>query len=276
MGILVPTQPVIQIATDRLIVAARVALSCLDLTDLNEQSTQIDVQGLCWRAMGAGGTLPPVAAVCVWPRLAAFARDQLPPSIAVAAVVNFPGGEQSREAVLREVEQVLQAGAQEVDCVLPYRRLLAADVAACTDLLQSVRAATTGLVLKVILETGELLHSGIIAQASQIALECGADFLKTSTGKTPHGASLPAARIMLQAISKHSRAQHLGFKPSGGLRTVLDVLPYLDLVQEVLGVDAVAPARFRIGASGLWNDIAQLLGVGSNGLLAGSPPKSSY
>jgi deoxyribose-phosphate aldolase len=276
MELLVSTQPVIQTAADRLIEAARVALSCLDLTDLNEQSTQIDVQGLCWRAMGAGGVMPPVAAVCVWPRLAAFAREQLPPSIAVAAVVNFPGGEQSPEAVLREVRQVLQAGAQEVDCVLPYRRLLAADVAACTDLLQSVRAACTGRVLKVILETGELQHPEIIAQASQIALECGADFLKTSTGKTPHGASLPAARIMLQAISKQSRVQHLGFKPSGGLRTMADVLPYLDLVQEVLGLNALVATRFRIGASSLWNDIAQVLDVSSDRFPAGSPPKSSY
>jgi deoxyribose-phosphate aldolase len=276
MEILVSTQPDIQTVADRLIVATRVALSCLDLTDLNEQSTQFDVQGLCWRAMGAGGVLPPVAAVCVWPRLAAFARDQLPTSIAVAAVVNFPGGDQSREAILREVQQVLLAGVQEVDCVLPYRRLLAADVVACADLLQSVRAATTGLVLKVILETGEIQHPDIIAQASQIALDCGADFLKTSTGKTPHGASLLAARIMLQAISKHSRAQHLGFKPSGGLRTMADVLPYMDLAQEVLGPGALVATRFRIGASSLWNDIAQVLGVGGAGTQAAATSKPDY
>jgi deoxyribose-phosphate aldolase len=263
-------------ATDRLSSAARLALSCLDLTDLNEHSTPSDVQGLCWRAMGAGGALPPVAAVCVWPRLAAVAREQLPPTIAVAAVVNFPGGDQSLESVLREVDQVLQAGAQEIDCVLPYRRLLAADVAACTDLLQGVRAACTGRVLKVILETGELQRPESIAQASRIALDCGTDFLKTSTGKTPQGASVEAARIMLQAISKHGRAAQLGFKASGGLRTLADVLPYLDLVREVLGPQALAPSRFRIGASSLWGDIAQLLGVTGNGLQAAAAPKSSY
>jgi deoxyribose-phosphate aldolase len=212
----------------------------------------------------------------VWPRLAAFAREQLPPSIAVAAVVNFPDGEQTLESVLREVQQVLQAGAQEVDCVLPYRRLLAADVAVCVDFLHSVRAAASGRVLKVILETGELQHPEIIAQASQMALDCGADFLKTSTGKTPMGASLPAARIMLQAISKHSRAQQLGLKPSGGLRTVADVLPYLDLVQEVLGPGALVAARFRIGASGLWNDIAQVLGVDGASTQAAATSKSVY
>ncbi|MEI8030281.1 MAG: deoxyribose-phosphate aldolase [Comamonadaceae bacterium] len=271
-----PMTPVKQRAADRLLGAARMALSCLDLTDLNEQSTQTDVQGLCWRAMGAGGVMPAVAAVCVWPRLAAFAREQLPPSIAVAAVVNFPGGEQTLESVLREVQQVMQAGAQEVDCVLPYRRLLAADVAACTDLLQSVRAAATGRVLKVILETGELQQPEIIAQASRLALDCGADFLKTSTGKTPHGASLPAARSMLQAISKHSRARQLGFKPSGGLRTVADVLPYLDLVQEVLGPGALVAPRFRIGASSLWNDIAQVLGVGGAATQAAATSKPVY
>jgi deoxyribose-phosphate aldolase len=271
-----PSNPVNPCEAHRLLGAARVALSCLDLTDLNEYSTQTDVADLCWRAMGAGGVLPAVAAVCVWPRLAAFAREQLPPSIAVAAVVNFPGGEQPLESVLREVQQVLQAGAQEVDCVLPYRRLLAADLAVCADFLQSVRAAACGRVLKVILETGELQHTGIIAQASQMALDCGADFLKTSTGKTPMGASLPAARIMLQAISKHSRAQQLGFKPSGGLRTLADVMPYLDLVQEVRGQGALVASRFRIGASGLWNDIAQVLGVGGAGTQAAATSKSVY
>jgi deoxyribose-phosphate aldolase len=90
------------------------------------------------------------------------------------------------------------------------------------------------------------------------------------------GASLQAARIMLQAISKHSRAPHLGFKPSGGLRTLADVLPYLDLVQEVLGPGALVPARFRIGASSLWNDIAQVLGVSSVGSQAAATAKPAY
>lgn len=271
-----PMEPINQAAADRLITAARLSLSCLDLTDLNEHSSEADVEGLCWRALGADGALPPVAAVCVWPRLAAFARAQLPPSIAVATVVNFPGGDQPPESVLREVEQVLQAGAQELDCVLPYRRLLAGDAAACADMLKSVRAASAGLVLKVILETGELQRPELIAQASQIALDLGADFLKTSTGKTPQGASVEAARIMLQSISAHSRAQRLGFKASGGLRTMADVLPYLDLVQEILGPKALAPSRFRLGASSLWDDIAQLLCVSGREVQANSSSKHVY
>lgn len=250
-----PTPP------NQLITSARLALSCLDLTDLNESSSRADVEALCWRALGANGALPSVAAVCVWPRLAGFARQQLPRSIAVAAVVNFPGGDLSIEDVLREVAQVRQAEAQEVDLVLPYRQLLAGNATACTDMMQSVRTASAGLVLKVILETGELKQPELISQASQMALDCGADFLKTSTGKTAQGATLEAARTMLQTIQTHSRAQHLGFKASGGLRTLADVLPYLDLVHEMLGSQALTATHFRIGASSLWNDIAQLLGA---------------
>ena len=241
--------------------AARLMLSCLDLTELGDASTEADVDQLCQRAQGQAFGMPPVAAVCVWPRLAAHARRQLPSHIAVAAVVNFPSGDEALPDVLAQIAQIRDAGAQEVDCVLPYRRLLRGspqDVADCAALLQQVRKASHGLLLKVILESGEL-DAAQLPQACQLALDAGADFLKTSTGKTPHGASTQAADVMLRAISANPRAAQLGFKPSGGLRTVDDVLPYLDLVRQHLGQAALTPARFRIGASGLWNDLARQL-----------------
>jgi deoxyribose-phosphate aldolase len=245
---------------EQLMTAARLALSCLDLTDLNDHSSPADIEALCWRAQGANGAMPAVAAVCVWPRLASVARQQLPQSIAVAAVANFPGGDQTVENVLSEVAQIRQAGAQEIDLVLPYRPLMAGHVTACTDMLHSVRAATTGLVLKVILETGELKQAVLIRQASQIALDCGADFLKTSTGKIAQGASLEATRIMLQTIQSHPCAQQLGFKASGGLRALSDVMPYLELVRDLLGAQALTASRCRIGASSLWSELAHYFG----------------
>ncbi|MFM2263515.1 MAG: deoxyribose-phosphate aldolase [Pseudomonadota bacterium] len=259
---------------DDLSQTARTALACLDLTDLADDSNEASVNALCQKAIGAAYGLGPVAAVCVWPRWVALARTQLPAQIAVAAVVNFPSGNEPVAAVLQQVDELSRSGAQEVDLVFPYRRLLAgtpADLAHCTQVLQQVRQASQGLVLKVILESGEL-PATLLPQACDMALRAGADFLKTSTGKTPHGASLEACRTMLQAIHHHPNRDRLGLKPSGGLRTVADVKPYIELVAEILGPQAVVPARFRIGASGLWNDIARVLGADTSASAPVAPP----
>lgn len=249
--------------------AAATVMACLDLTDLNPGSNEAAIDALCAKACGAVD-MPPVAAVCVWPRLVAHARQQLPMHIGVAAVVNFPSGQQSLSEVLAEVAQIAEGGGQEVDCVLPYQALCGTTatseaLAAASQLLQAVRRASPGLLLKVILETGELPSSERVAQLSQLALDAGADFIKTSTGKTPHGASLPAATAMLRVLQAQGQALPLGasavlgFKPSGGLRTLADVWPYALAVQQALGPYAVNPRRFRVGASSLWNDLAAVL-----------------
>jgi deoxyribose-phosphate aldolase len=235
---------------------ARQALACLDLTRLNDDDTEADIERLCERAQGRFG---PVAAVCVWPRLAALARRRLPASIAVAAVANFPQGEAKPERAQRDVGEIVQAGAQEVDVVLPWQALLDGDTGAVARVLAATRRASDGLRLKVILETG-MLDTAQVSEASRIALGEGADFLKTSTGKVPVGATPEAARAMLQAIASDARSATVGFKASGGVRIVADAALYLGLVTEHLGPDAGLPARFRIGASGLLDDIEAVLG----------------
>lgn len=242
---------------------ARTALSCLDLTELGDACTEADVDALCLKAQGyyaAAVVLPPVAAVCVWPRFAAHARQQLPQHIAVAAVVNFPSGDEPIEEVFAQVAVIRAAGAQEVDCVLPWRALLAGDEAHCATVLERVRQASQGLLLKLILESG-VLPEAALARACALGLHAGVDFLKTSTGKLAQGADLNAARTMLEAIQGDPRRERLGFKPSGGLRTLADVLPYMALVRQVLGDAALTPRRFRIGASSLWVDLASTLGA---------------
>ncbi|HEX5686298.1 MAG TPA: deoxyribose-phosphate aldolase [Ideonella sp.] len=234
---------------------ARQALACLDLTRLNDDDTEADIERLCERAQGRFGS---VAAVCVWPRLAALARRRLPASIAVAAVANFPQGEAKPERAQRDVGEIVQAGAQEVDVVLPWQALLDGDTGAVARVLAATRRASDGLRLKVILETG-MLDTAQVSEASRIALGEGADFLKTSTGKVPVGATPEAARAMLQAIVSDARSATVGFKASGGVRSVADAALYLGLVTEHLGSDAGLPARFRIGASGLLDDIEAVL-----------------
>jgi deoxyribose-phosphate aldolase len=240
--------------------AARRALACLDLTSLNDADTEADIDRLCARAVGPHGA---VAAVCVWPRLAAHARRLLPPQVAVAAVANFPHGGSDIAAAVADTRAIVEAGAQEVDVVLPWR-----DLDAAPALLAAVRRACPGLRLKVILETGELADPATVRRACRIALEAGADFLKTSTGKVRVNATPEAARLLLQAIAADPAARHrVGFKPAGGIRTVADATRYMALVTESLGAEAVNPQRFRIGASGLLDDILAVLGGG--GAVAG-------
>ena len=235
---------------------ALMALRCLDLTSLADghdvAGGEADIELLCQRAVGRYGH---TAAVCVWPRQAALARSLLPPSVAVAAVANFPDGSSDTQRAVRDTGSIVDAGAQEVDVVMPWRDLQAAPA-----LLSAVRRACPGLLLKVILETGDLHDEALIQQAARMALDAGADFLKTSTGKRPIAATPAAARLLLASIATDPQARsRVGFKPAGGIRTVADAALYLQLTSDMLGMNALTPKRFRIGASGLLADIEAVL-----------------
>ena len=237
--------------------AAHLSLACLDLTSLNDADTEADVIALCARAHGAHGR---AAAVCVWPRFAALARREAPKGVAVAAVANFPDGSADVARAVRDTREIVDAGAQEVDVVLPFASLMRGDERAVAALLAAVRQACDGIVLKVILETGVLVDDALIARAAQLGLAAGADFLKTSSGKTPISATTQAATVMLHAIAADPRCERVGFKASGGIRTVAEAMVYSELVEQILGASALTPKRFRIGASSLLNDIEAVLG----------------
>ena len=238
--------------TAELVNSARQVLACLDLTSLNEADTAADIAALCARAQSPFG---PVAAVCVWPRFVAQARALLPADIKVAAVANFPDGSLDLDRTLAEVREIAEAGGDEIDVVLPYRALMHGRSSECAEFLAEVRHATRPLTLKVIIESGELKTTALIAEATRLALMAGADFVKTSTGKTPVSATPQAARVMLAEI-KASGLPAAGFKASGGIRTVGDAAAYLALLPND---EARDPRRFRFGASGLLNDIEAVL-----------------
>jgi deoxyribose-phosphate aldolase len=195
----------------------------------------------------------------VWPRFVAQARAALPPSIRVAAVANFPDGALDTARALRETQAILDAGGDEVDLVLPWRALAAGDSYSAAALVAQVRAACADKTLKLIIESGELRSPELIRQACRIGLDAGVDFLKTSTGKTSSGATPDGARVMLEAIAGHARREAVGFKASGGVRTVADAAVYIALVREMLGESALVPKRLRFGASGLLADIESVL-----------------
>ena len=242
--------------TQDLKAAARTALACLDLTSLNDGDTAADIEALCRRAQTAHG---PVAAVCVWPRFVAQARAALPSSIKVAAVANFPDGALDVARALADVAEIAQAGGDEVDVVLPYRALLADQSTEVAEFLSEVRFASRPLTLKVIIESGELASPDRIAQATRLALAAGADFVKTSTGKTKVGATPEAAAVMLKEIQA-SGLPAAGFKASGGVRSVMDAAGYIAQAEATLGAAALNPQRLRFGASGLLTDIEAVLG----------------
>ncbi|MBV1707252.1 MAG: deoxyribose-phosphate aldolase [Hyphomicrobiales bacterium] len=223
------------------------ALALLDLTDLNDTSNDDAVRELCARAVMTRGH---VAAVCIWPRFVSLARAALTATpVAVATVINFPAGTDRLEEVLAATTQALAAGADEIDLVMPWRALRAGEVQPAATMIAAVKALTGTRPLKVILETGELQDPTLVRTASLLAIDQGADFIKTSTGKTSVSATPEAARIMLQAIFE--RGGHVGFKAAGGLRTLEQAQGYIDLADGIFGRDWTTPAHMRLGASGL-------------------------
>ena len=223
-------------------------LALIDLTNLNDVCTDEEVVELCTRAHGEFGK---TAAVCVWPRFVDLSASLLKQtSIKVATVVNFPQGGTDTSAVVDATVAALDVGADEIDVVLPYQSMLKGDEASVVSMLQAVREIVHAPDhLKVILETGELSDQLIIRRASELAIKAGADFIKTSTGKTKVSATTEAVKTMLQVIRDSGRP--VGLKPSGGIRTVADAQQYLDLADTIMGPQWATPQTFRFGASGL-------------------------
>lgn len=247
------------------VATARLALACLDLTSLGDDEREggdpAAFARLCERAQGPHGE---VAAVCVWPRWAGWVRARLPRAIRVAAVANFPAGGTVVADAVRETGIAVDAGADEIDLVLPYRDLQAAPA-----LLAAVRRAAGDRLLKVIVETGALAGAGAIAPACRVALAGGADFLKTSTGKVAVNATPAATEALFEAIAADPGARgRVGVKAAGGIRSVADAGVYLALAARHLG--AVTPRRFRIGASSLLDDIERVLGGTAGGGASGA------
>jgi deoxyribose-phosphate aldolase len=224
-------------------------LAALDHTSLGLQDTPEAIRRFC--ADAALGALRP-AAVCVYPGHVATARAALDAAgaeeIAVAAVANFPDGGNHPARALHEIRFALAAGASEIDLVFPWRAHLAGDRDAGARMIGQCREACAGKRLKVILETGELGELRLIRELSAIALDAGADFIKTSTGMTATGATPEAARAILEYLRARGRG---GFKASGGIRTVETAKRYLELADDILGEGWARPATFRIGASSL-------------------------
>lgn len=242
--------------------ALKMALSMIDLTTLEGKDSPGKVKQLCYKAAHLHDQfpgLPAVAAVCVYPTMVAVAKNELEGTgIKTAAVATgFPSGMTSQDVKLDEVRKVVNDGADEVDMVISRGHFLKGDYQYVYDEIAAVKEACGNAELKVILETGELQTLDKVRRASDLAMEAGADFIKTSTGKVKPAATPPVVLVMLEAIRDfyYRTGRRVGMKPAGGIGTAKQAVQYLVMLRETLGKDWLTPDLYRIGASSLANDI---------------------
>ena len=254
------------IKRDAKVWALELAIRCCDLTTLEGQDTPGKVSALCSKAVRpdpSDPNVPSVAAVCVYPNLVPTAVERLRGSgVKVASVATaFPSGQSPIDVKVRETEEVVAMGADEVDMVIDRGAFLSGRYAQVYDEIAQVKEACGGAHLKVILEVAELGTYDNVRRASLLAMAAGADFIKTSTGKLPGAATLPVQLVMLEAIRDvHAETgRKIGMKPAGGIRTSKNAIQYLVQVHETLGPDWLTPDLYRLGASSLLNDILMQL-----------------
>ena len=236
----------------------RQVFTCIDNTTLEGCDTKAKVEKLCQRSIelqDASKGIGHVAAVCVYPVFVRQACQCLRGSgIKVASVAGaFPAGQSPLPVKLQEVKYAIDEGADEIDMVISRGSFLEGEYKKVYDEIATIREATVGHTLKVILETGELQTADNIAKASQLAIDAGADFIKTSTGKIAVSATLEAAEVMLTTISRYHEktGKWVGFKAAGGISTPEEVLKYYQLAIRLVGVKQITNQFFRIGASRL-------------------------
>ena len=253
------------------------AIRCIDLTTLEGKDSRGRVRSLCAKAVNprpGWPNVPSVAAVCVYPNLVPVAKQALSgTSVKVASVATaFPSGLSSLDVKLADTAAALESGADEIDMVIDRGAFLSGDEGTVFAEIGAVKQLCGNAHLKVILETGELGTYDNSRRASDLALEAGADVIKTSTGKVGTNATFPTALVMCEAIRDFARrtGERRGLKVAGGVRNTKQALTYLVIVKETLGDAWLTPDRFRIGASSLLDDLLMQLEKEETGHYAGT------
>jgi deoxyribose-phosphate aldolase len=240
----------------------RLAVSLIDLTTLEGQDTRGKVRALAAKAVCPAPLIPEIpscAAICVYPALVAEAHQALAGSgVRVASVATgFPAGQTSLALKVSETIEAVAAGAQEIDMVISREAFLDGDDVRVVHEIEEVKEACGEAHLKVILETAELGSYDHIRHAAMLAIQGGADMVKTSTGKASSGATPGVVLVLLEAVRDHAwrTGKIVGVKAAGGVGVTKQALHLMVLVKETLDDEWLAPERFRIGASSLLNDL---------------------
>ena len=250
------------------------AVTCIDLTTLAGDDTPGRVKRLCAKArqpirpdmlarLGLDGEKITVGAVCVYPNRVKDAVEALRGSnIPVASTATgFPAGQTPLPQRIGEIEQAIEAGAREVDVVIPRYYVLTGDWRALYDEIKQFRETCGDAHMKTILATGELGTLKQVYQASLVAMMAGSDFIKTSTGKEPVNATLEVSLVMVRAIREYLErtGYKIGFKPAGGIGKAKQAMAWQSLMHEELGPEWLMPDLFRLGASSLLTDLERQL-----------------
>ena len=246
--------------------AIDLAISMIDLTTLEGADTPGKVRALASKAVRPDPSdlsTPHVGAICVYNDMVGIARTALNEiggkDIPVAAVSTaFPSGRASMAVKLQDTQDAITAGATEIDMVIDRGAFLAGKYDVVYDEIKQIAELCEGKAhLKVILETGELVTLDHVRKASYLAIEAGADFIKTSTGKVSPAATAPVVIVMLEVVRDYfnETGKLIGVKPAGGIRTTKDAIKQLVLVNEIAGEKWLNPGLFRIGASALLNNL---------------------
>jgi deoxyribose-phosphate aldolase len=266
------------IKTSAKLAGLKMVVSMMDLTTLEGKDTPGKVAYLCRKALQPADpkyNVPTCAAVCVYPNMVKYARKFLgenSPVHVASVATGFPSGQFPLPTKLNEVRRAVADGADEVDMVINRCAFLAGDHVKMFDEIAATKEASGPAHLKVILETGELVTYDNVRLASEIAMQAGADFIKTSTGKVSPAATMPVTLVMLEAIRDYFFATgvRIGMKPAGGIRNAKQALHYLVMVKETLGDDWLTPDLFRFGASTLLNDVLMQIAKTVDGNYQGS------
>ena len=245
-------------------------MSLMDLTTLRTEDTTESVKKLVEKVnafMADYPEYPLPASICVYPNFASVVRENLAgKDVRVTAVAGcFPTSQSFVEVKVKECEMAVEAGADEIDIVLALNAFMAGDDDAARAEIRAIRAAIDEtasrlgrtVTLKVILETGDLVTASNIKKASILSMYAGADYIKTSTGKEKISATPEAAYVMCQAIKEYydETGIQIGFKPAGGINSVMDAITYYTIVKEVLGEQWLTNKWFRLGTSRLANQL---------------------
>ncbi|SEL85329.1 deoxyribose-phosphate aldolase [Roseivivax marinus] len=250
------------------------AVRLIDLTTLSGDDTEGKVRRLCAKArnpiaprivegLGIADMDLTTGAVCVYPTMVPHAVDALEGSgVPVASVATgFPAGLMPLDLRLKEIEWTVAQGADEIDIVITREHVLKQDWAALHDEISQMRAACGDAHMKAILATGDLQTLRNVYSASMVAMQAGADFIKTSTGKEGVNATLPVSLVMIRALRDYGDATgyRIGFKPAGGMKQAKEALAWQILMKEELGRPWLEPDLFRFGASSMLGDIERQL-----------------
>lgn len=237
-------------------------LNTIDLTSLNTSDNKSRILHLTGRVNSFHGkysNIPNVAAICVFPNYVQVVKEKLTArNVKIASVAGaFPHSQTFRSLKVAECKMAVEAGAEEVDMVIPVGAFLGNDFATVADEIREIKEAIGDRQLKVIVESGLLNKHEDIFKASMIAMDAGADFIKTSTGKVSVSATPDAAFVMCRAISVFyaETGIKVGFKAAGGIVTSPDAVAYFNIVRNVLGQDWLNNKLFRIGSSRLPNNL---------------------